>query len=124
MISEQKPIEIELSNRFIKFYKSLLESDNPIVSYMAKLQSQNCRTILGQNIRHIIINNNLSWYEFESNTTNVINKKLYEYYMDSVHTETFIDAKIKRDIILRDETFNDCFLTEDQSLFFNFLCTS
>ena len=72
LITEQKPVEISLTSRFIKFLKSVLESDNCIVSYMARLQSQNCRSVFGQNVRHIIVNNNLSWHELEATTNNAI----------------------------------------------------
>ena len=52
--------------------KSLLSSDNLTVSYLARIKSQNCRYIFGQYIIHIIVNNNLSWYEIEKYTTNAI----------------------------------------------------
>ena len=123
LISEQKPIDIALTNRFIKFFKSLLDSDNCMVSYMARLQSQNCRSILGQNARHVVINYNLSWHELETGTSNVIQEDIYDNYFNSVQTEQLIDAKIIRDILLRNEIFNDCFLTEEQLNFFIFLCT-
>ena len=124
LISEQNPIEIALTNRFIKFFKSLLDSDNCMVSYMARLQSQNCRSIFGQNARHVVINYNLSWHELETGTSNVIQEDIYDNYFNSVQTEQFIDANVIRNILLRNESFNDCFLTEDQLNFFIFLCTS
>ena len=124
IISEQKPIEIALTNRYIKFLKSLLESKNCIVSYMARLQSQNCQSIFGQNARHIMLNNNISWYDLETSTTNVIKEQIYDKYIDSVQTEQFMDAKVIRDMILRNGSFNDWFLTEEQSNFLIFLCTS
>ena len=124
LITEQKPIEIALTTRFTKFLKSLLDSDNCIVSYMARLQSQNCRSIFGQNVRHILINNKLSWHDLEIKTTNIIKDILYDEYVDSVHTEHFIDAKVIRDIVIRNNSLNDCFLSEEQLNFFIYLCTS
>ena len=85
---------------------------------------QNCRSIFGQNVRHILVNNNLSLYDLESLTFNNIKGDLLDNYIDSVRTEHFMDAKVIRDILLRNDKFNDCFLTEEQSQFFIFLCTS
>ena len=124
LISEQKPIEISLTNRFIKFLKSLLDSDNYLVSYMARLQSFNCRSVFGQNVRHTLINNDLTFSDLESSSNYKITEKLYDRYIGSIKTENFIDAKAIRDIVLRNEMYYDCFLTEEQSNFFIFLCTS
>ena len=82
LISEQNPIEIALTNRFVKFFKSLLDSDNCMVSYMARLQSQNCRSIFGQNARHAVVNYNLFWHEIETGTTNVIQEDIYDTYFN------------------------------------------
>ena len=124
LITEQIPIEIALTTRFVTFLKSLLESKNDVVSYMARHQMQNCRSIFGQNVRHILVNNNLSLYDLEYLTFNSIKGDLLDNYIDSVRTEHFMDAKVIRDILLRNDKFNDCFLTEEQSQFFIFLCTS
>ena len=85
---------------------------------------QNCRSYFGQNVRHILVNNKLSLYDLESRTFNAIKADLQDNYIDSVRTEHFMDAKVIRDILLRNDSFNDCFLTEEQSQFFIFLCTS
>ena len=51
-------------------------------------------------------------------------EEIYDNYLNSVQTEQFIDANVIRNILLRNESFNDCFLTEEQLNFFIFLCTS
>ena len=118
VITEQNPIETALTNRFIKFYKSLINSDNCTVSYIARLQSQNCRSVFGQNVRHVLINNDLTSYDLLTYSTNVLKDIVNDKYIDSVQTEHFIDGKAIREILLRNESFNNCFLTEEQFDFF------
>ena len=109
LVSEQCPIEISLNCRFVKFLKTLLNSDNSTVSYIARVQSQNCRSIFGQNIRHIIVTNDLSWYEMDKYTTNAIKKHLSNKYMSNLNDNYITYAGIIRDVVL-DESLN-IFLT-------------
>ena len=80
--------------------------------------------MFGQNVRHTLINNDLTFSDLESSSNYAITEKLYDRYIGSIKTEHFIDAKAIRDIVLRNEIYYDCFLTEEQSNFFIFLCTS
>ena len=80
--------------------------------------------MFGQNVRHTLINNDLTFSDLESSSNYAITEKLYDRYIGSIKTENFIDANAIRDIILRNEIYYDCFLTEEQSNFFIFLCTS
>ena len=109
LVSEQCPIEISLNCRFVKNLKTLLNSDNSTVSYIARVQSQNCRSIFGQNIRHIIVTNDLSWYEMDKYTTNAIKKHLNNKYMSNLNDNYITYAGIIRDVVL-DESLN-IFLT-------------
>ena len=86
--------------------KSLLSSDNLTVSYVARIQSQNCRSIFGQNIRHIIVNNNLSWYELEKYTTNAIKKHMIDKYMNSLNNNYFNYSTMIRDLIIEKESLS------------------
>ena len=72
---------------------------------------------------HVIFNYNLSWHELENGIADVMQEEIYDNYFNSVQTEQFIDANVIRNILLRNESFNDCFLTEEQLNFFIFLCT-
>ena len=123
LVSEQWPVEISLNCRFVKFFKTLLNSDNSTVSYLTRIQSQNCRSIFGQNIRHIIVNNNLSWYEMQNYTTNAIKSHIYSKYMSNLNDDYISYAGVIRDLVL-DESLNT-FLTEDESNhMLSFVCTT
>ena len=123
LVSEQCPIEISLNCRFVKNLKTLLNSDNSTVSYIARVQSQNCRSIFGQNIRHIIVTNDLSWYEMDKYTTKAIKKHLSNKYMSNLNDNYITYAGIIRDVVL-DESLN-IFLTEEEiNHMLRFACTS
>ena len=125
LVSELCPIEISLYCRFIKFMKSLLKSDNPTVSYVARVQSQNCRSIFGQNIRHIIVNNNISWYELENYTTNALKKSMIHNYMNALNCNYVNYGDMIRELVLERESFNENFFTEEESSYLlKFLCTT
>ena len=125
LISDQSPIEVALASRFIKFAKYVLTSENNTVAYVARLQSLNCRSIFGHNIRHLCITYNLSWYDLEKESISSIKKSLGDKYFNTVQDIYFNYAYFIRDISQRNESFNEFFLEEEDAMYFlRFLCTS
>ena len=102
-----------------------MTSENNTVAYVARLQSLNCRSIFGHNIRHLCITYNLSWYDLEKESISSIKKSLGDKYFNTVQDIYFNYAYFIRDISQRNESFNEFFLEEEDAMYFlRFLCTS
>ena len=60
-VSEFKHLFTLLTNRFLKFYRTLFLSDKIIISNLRRIQENDCRSNFGSNIRNICILNNSGW---------------------------------------------------------------
>ena len=125
LISEQYPIDISLISRFCKFFKSIIDSKNQTLSYVAKMQSENCRSVLGQNISFININYNISRDELIEWSNVKIKKLLYSKWLNKLNDEYIIDSDRVKEIILMNDYFsNDFFTDEERKFIIEKLCTS
>ena len=79
LISSQVPIDIQLKCRFLKFYRSLLESDNNLIRYMCKFMT----------------------FSYNSVMSNNLNQILYDLDIDIVELDTFSLYKIKKCTTIR-----------------------
>ena len=53
-IADNMPLECILDCKYIAFYKSIVKSENKIVSYTAKHRMHDHTSILGRNITHLM----------------------------------------------------------------------
>ena len=63
LIAESKPLDVALVYKFIKFYKTVALSDNMVVNYIGNTKTFAYRSIMGQNVRHIISKYNMTCHE-------------------------------------------------------------
>ena len=123
LISEHYPIDISLTSRFIKFMKSIIDSQNQTLSYVAKLQSENCRSIMGHNIRHININYNITTEELIRWSNNKIKKHLYNCWSSNVNNDYSTYSTMVREVIFMKDSPNNYYTYEDSNYIIKTLCT-
>ena len=125
LIAEHKPVEVALAARFAKFAKSILLSNNDTVKYVANLQSQNCRSVFGHNIRHLLLKYDILLQDFQSLSIDAVKKSIFDKYYSNVKNVEFNHANMIRDLCQRHESFDEFFLTEEDSTYLlNYLCTN
>ena len=66
IIADTYPLEYALESRFIKFLKSVMNSENELVAYMANRLKNNCNSTLGHNLRHLITKYDMTVDDFSS----------------------------------------------------------
>ena len=54
LIAECTPFDVALVYRFVKFYRTVALSDNMVVNYLANTMTFVYKSIVGQNVRHIM----------------------------------------------------------------------
>ena len=59
LISSQAPIDIQLKCRFLKFYRSLLESENNLIRYLSRFKTFSSYSTMGKNLNQILYDLNI-----------------------------------------------------------------
>ena len=93
LISSQAPIEIQLKCRFVKFYRSLLESENNLIRYMSKLMTFSSNSVMGNNLNRILYDLDVDILELEVLSLVKIKKMLYDKWLSSVNYLYLIHSK-------------------------------
>ena len=93
LISSQAPIEIQLKCRFLKFYRSLLVSDNSLIRYMSRLMTFSSNSIMGSNLNRILCDLNLDMYQLQLLSLNKIKKFYYDKWIMNVNPLYLIHSK-------------------------------
>ena len=63
LIAECIPLDVAMVYRFIKFYRIVALSDNMAFNYIANIITFAYKSIMGQNVRHIMSNYNMTRHE-------------------------------------------------------------
>ena len=103
LISSQAPIEIQLKCRFVKFYRSLLESENNLIRYMSKLMTFSSNSVMGNNLNRILYDLDVDILELEVLSLVKIKKMLYDKWLSSVNYLYLIHSKYINDLCMMKE---------------------
>ena len=114
LISSQAPIEIQLKCRFVKFYRSLLESENNLIRYMSKLMTFSSNSVMGNNLNRILYDLDVDILELEVLSLVKIKKMLYDKWLSSVNYLYLIHSKYINDLCMMKEKvfFNNQYVQE------------
>ena len=125
IIADVYPIEIALECKFVKFFKSLTNSENKSVAYMANAMKNDCNSILGHNIKYLSLKYNLSSENYLNMSMREVKNKMYNKWLQSLNDDYVHYAIMARELSLMNEGINyDFYEEEDMEFFLNFVCTS
>ena len=124
LLASQAPIEIQLKCRFLKFYRSLIESDNNLVKYLSNVMIFAYESTMSGNIRQILYDLNIEISELAEFSLEDFKKMYYNKWYSNVNNEYLIHSKVIFDLIVMKEGryFKD-FDINQYDLMINFLST-
>ena len=105
IIADAFPIEIILECKFINFCKSLLNSGNESVIYMANTMKANCQSTYGHNIRHLYLKYNLNYEDYFKMSKIEIKNTLYRRWLGHINDEYMHLAVMARELTLMKEGY-------------------
>lgn len=115
LISSQTPIEIQLKCRFLKFYRSLLESENSLMRYLSRLNTFASNSTMGNNLNQILYELDVDVFELEILSLNKIKKLLYDNWLNNINGLYLINSKyiydlckLKEKVIFNDQYKHEC----------------
>ena len=103
LLSSQAPIELQLKCRFLKFYRSLIDSDNDLIRYMSRLMTFSSNSIMSNNLNRILFDLNVDIFELELLSLNKIKKLYYDKWLNNVNPLYLIHSKYIYDLCLMKE---------------------
>ena len=124
LIAENRPLDCMLDCRYVAFYKSISESKNNIVKYIAHNRVHEHNSTMGRNMSHIFNKYNLSIDDIRSLSKANINRHCYSKWITEVVDEYPIYAGIIRDMfMMKEERCIRTLSNDDCNFVIRFLCT-
>ena len=103
LLSSQVPIDIQLKCRFLKFYRSLLESDNKLIRYMCTFMTFSSNSVMGNNLNQILYDLDVDILELNTFSLNKIKKMYYSGWVSNVNYLYLVHSKYIYDLCLMKE---------------------
>ena len=103
LLSSQVPIDIQLKCRFLKFYRSLLESDNKLIRYMCTHMTFSSNSVMGNNLNQILYDLDVDILELNTFSLNKIKKMYYSGWVSNVNYLYLVHSKYIYDLCLMKE---------------------
>ena len=99
LIADNMPLEYILDCRYIAFYKSIISSNNKIISFTANYKTFECTSTMGKNITHLMHKYNLVIDEMKSLSKHSFKELCYNKWMSGINIEYPRYAQIIKDMI-------------------------
>ena len=123
LVTSQLPIEIQLKCRFLKFYKSLLKSDNTLISYLSKFKTFSCHSTISNKLNQILSDLNLDVFELQMLSQNKIKKMYHDKWLSSVNDLYIIHSKYIYELcMMKDKFFFSNRCIHECEFFIKFFC--
>ena len=125
LLASQLPIEIQLKFRFLKFYRSLLKSENNLISYLSKFKTFSSSSIMSNNLNQILYDLNVDLCELEMLSLNKVKKLYHDNWLNNVNDLYLIHSKFIYDLcMMKEKFFFDARCLYECDFFIKFFCTS
>ena len=123
LIADNMPLECILDCKYISFYKSIVKSENKIVSYTAKHRLYDHTSTLGRNVTHLMHKYGTVVDDVLSLSKDSVKKLFYNRWLDGINVEYPMYAEIIKDmVIMREGRCTRVFSNEDCKFIINFCC--
>ena len=125
LIADNLPLECMLESKFISFYKSVINSDNDEVRYIAN----NCSTYdissrLGRNVNHILSKYGITRDEVMTMSKHKFKELSYNQWLNNVNPDYFIYSNIIKDMLLmKEDRCTRSFTNDECTQLINFICS-
>ena len=103
LIAGMQPIELSIQCRIVKFVKSLHNSENDLVRYIAKYATTAPLSTLGRNMRILCTKTNMSHEDILKMTDSKMKKTLNEKWMENISNGYPIRATVIKNLLLMKE---------------------
>ena len=124
LLSSQVPIDIQLKCRFLKLYRSLLESDNKLIRYMCTFMTFSSNSVMGNNLNQILYDLDVDILELNAFSLNKIKKMYYSGWVSNVNYLYLVHSKYIYDLcLLKERVFLNSRCVQECDFYIRFFST-
>ena len=114
LIADNMPLEYILDSRYFAFFKSIVNSENEIISHLASSKMFDCSSTLGRNITHLMCKYDLVIDDMLSLSKQKIKNHCLNKWMSGIKVEYPMYAQIIKDMILMKEGNDPSIFTNNE----------
>ena len=124
LLSSLSPVDIQLKCRFLKFYRSLIKSENTLVCYLANVMIYTHRSTMSSNFNTILYELNMESHELANLSLKDVKELYYNKWINNVNNEYVIHSKVIKELIMMKEGifYRDLDISQCDFII-NMLCT-
>ena len=123
LLASQSPIDVQLYCRFVKFYRSLTESENSLVSFLSKFCTFKHRSTMSNNFNRILCDLNIEAYELTELSLKYVKGLYYKKWLNQVENQYLVHINVIKELFLMNEgVFHREFDISQCDLIINSLC--
>ena len=124
LLSSLSPVNIQLKCRFLKFYRSIIHSENTLVSYLAKVMTFTHRSTMSSNLNTILYDLNMESHELDNISIKDVKELYFNKWLNNVNNDYVIHTKVIKELIMmKDEIFYGDLDISQCDFILNLLCT-
>ncbi|CAL4096751.1 unnamed protein product [Meganyctiphanes norvegica] len=126
LIASQAPIDIQLKCRFLKFYRSAINSENTLIKYLSNRMTCAYKSTMSNNLRQILCDLNIEISELDKFSLNDIKKMYYDKWESNIDQQYIVHSKVIHDLCMIKEKVYTCDIdlkVYQCDLIIKFLCT-
>ena len=124
LLGSQSPIDIQLKCRFLKFYRSVINSDNALIKYLSNVMTFTNRSTMSSNFNRILYDLNIDVCELAKLSLKSVKDMYHNKWLNSVDNQYLIHSNVINELIKMKEGIFYRELDSFQcDLIINFLCT-
>ena len=124
LLTSQSPIDIQLKCRFVKFYKSLVNSNNTLIKYLSNANTFSCYSTMSKNLNMVLQELNLDISELQNVSIGYIKKLYYQHWLSSINVQYKSHSSVIHELcMIRDGILVSDLEPDMIHLMIQFLCT-
>ena len=124
LLTFQSPIDIQLKCRFVKFYKSLVNSNNTLIKYLSNVNTFSCYSTMSKNLNMVLQELNLDISELHNVSIGYIKKLYYQHWLSSINVQYKSHSSVIHELcMIRDGILVSDLEPDMINFMIQFLCT-
>ena len=100
LIADCVPLDLALVFRFLKFYRTVVQSKNVVIKSIAESMTFEYRSTMGQNVRYIMSKYRLQLNDILNRPLNVLKATCKDKWLSNIHEEYMNYSCVIRDMVL------------------------
>ena len=124
LLTSQSPIDIQLKCRFVKFYRSLVNSNNTLIKYLSNVNTFSCYSTMSKNLNMVLQELNLDISELLTVSMGYIKKLYHQFWLNSINVQYKIHSTVIHELcMIRDGILVSDLEPDKINFMIQFLCT-